>query len=813
MINCCLALASLFVAQDVIVVEPNGLGDATTIQAAVDLAADGDTILVRRSPRPDVECCYPPFVIDGKSVAIHGTGPGLHYTGAVTIRNIPLGASVTLSGLDIYWPHASTQDPLTAPGLTIQDCQGAVRVQNLRSSGFEVETYFGLSPSPAIYIDSCADVVLRDCVLVGTAGEVGYGGAGSPGVRAIQSDLAIYGCDISGGLGGSDVYLQSGVGSAGGDGLNLSGGTLFARGSSFLGGKGGLGMQAADAADGGAGLRLESGASAAVVDCVLQGGAGGGLFGAPSSEVGTPGPDSSGDVTVIALPHVSFDAPTTVFDESTVRARFEGQSGDMALLLVAPSTRSSDRGIPAGILHAQPLPNGRMPQGPIPASGVLEVDFTLAPVPAGDSRRHYLQGAFENPDGTVLLADLVVMDVLGEGFDENCGSRIHVDADAPDGGDGKSWASAYNDLGFALLVTPDCSDDPAEVWVADGIYTAAADSFFVQSSTRLYGGFRGHETSLSQRDLSASETVLDGAGTLFTTLQIGSPSFFQDSQPEDFVEGAVSGVIVDGVVVRGARFFGVAVVGQAQFRNCRFEDNLSRGVGSAGGDLQFIQCSFSRNGLHGLQLSAVEVLPGDVLIAQSVFVCNQGGALAVNGRSGPLDVDIASCTIAGNAGTGGLRFEYDQHPNSLRVRNSILWGNTGGMGAQDSQIALVPSGGMSTLDVEIDHACVEGWDGSLGGAGNIGSDPGIDIQSGTAGLVLPLRSACVDAGSNAALPADLADLDGDGDLSELLPVDFRGHIRVQDVVLLPGQPHDPTAVVDMGAFEASPLRPRGARPR
>jgi len=56
-------------------------------------------------------------------------------------------------------------------------------------------------------------------------------------------------------------------------------------------------------------------------------------------------------------------------------------------------------------------------------------------------------------------------------------------------------------------------------------------------------------------------------------------------------------------------------------------------------------------------------------------------------------------------------------------------------------------------------------------------------------------SPCVDSGNDAAVPADVADLDGDGNTAEQTPWDLEGNARIID-----GN-GDLTTAVDMGAFE------------
>ena len=70
---------------------------------------------------------------------------------------------------------------------------------------------------------------------------------------------------------------------------------------------------------------------------------------------------------------------------------------------------------------------------------------------------------------------------------------------------------------------------------------------------------------------------------------------------------------------------------------------------------------------------------------------------------------------------------------------------------------------------------------------------GADNVAGTAddNLRLSGGSPASDAGSNGLLPADTADLDGDGDTTEPLPYDLDGSPRIVN------------SAVDMGAYEGT----------
>jgi hypothetical protein len=71
-------------------------------------------------------------------------------------------------------------------------------------------------------------------------------------------------------------------------------------------------------------------------------------------------------------------------------------------------------------------------------------------------------------------------------------------------------------------------------------------------------------------------------------------------------------------------------------------------------------------------------------------------------------------------------------------------------------------------------------------------DDGLNVQRG---------SPALDAGSVGALPADLSDLDEDGDTGEPLPLGLAGTGRIQD------RDGDGTPIVNIGAYEASAAAP------
>ncbi len=176
--------------------------------------------------------------------------------------------------------------------------------------------------------------------------------------------------------------------------------------------------------------------------------------------------------------------------------------------------------------------------------------------------------------------------------------------------------------------------------------------------------------------------------------------------------------------------------------NCRFSDNLGDIGGAAidGGNSLWLNCAFSRNQARGPATSTIDLFN---------------------------DPAIINCTLSESPQNG-----ISVGDGLLTLANSVIWGV--------GQEAIVGSGSPAVSFCDIEG----GWPGT----GNIDADP-LFVQPGTDDLRLSFGSPCVGAGSNAALPPDAFDLDGDGNTVEPVPLDLAGVPRVQD------------GVVDMGAYE------------
>lgn len=242
--------------------------------------------------------------------------------------------------------------------------------------------------------------------------------------------------------------------------------------------------------------------------------------------------------------------------------------------------------------------------------------------------------------------------------------RLYVDADAPPGGDGTSWAAAFNDLQDALGAAS-IAGEPVEIWVAAGVYRPdrgtgdRSASFGLLTGVAIYGGFAGDETDLSERDPAAHRTTL--SGDLRHNDQPGFFNYADNSVHVATAFGVDQSAVLDGFTITGgnANIDG----GDAETRiggGGLFADEASPTI---------VGCTFDRN-------SAGRGVPTTGFFGGGVFLRNRlepmrarlercafaenrsvsGGALGIHSRDRVLyqefaeyDIQVIDCEFFGNS--------------------------------------------------------------------------------------------------------------------------------------------------------------------
>ena len=247
--------------------------------------------------------------------------------------------------------------------------------------------------------------------------------------------------------------------------------------------------------------------------------------------------------------------------------------------------------------------------------------------------------------------------------------RYYVRADAPIGGDGRSWATAFNSLwlamNYAVVENDDANsfNDVSEIWVATGDYSPPTGrSFELGSQVTVYGGFLGTEATLGARN---ADPLTNG------TFLVGNPQ--NTNEPivlSTGFRGALDGfALVEGLAdTTGAA---LRVVGtRSIFRGLYFANNRIRE--EAGYPITFANQPpvHSRRGAGG----AVSVFSTDATFEDCTFVGNEaaeGGAVYVQSARTRFE----RCSFIGNLcgddyrngaqpGLGGGALEFNVADNA-----------------------------------------------------------------------------------------------------------------------------------------------------
>ncbi len=332
---------------------------------------------------------------------------------------------------------------------------------------------------------------------------------------------------------------------------------------------------------------------------------------------------------------------------------------------------------------------------------------------------------------------------------------------------------------------------------------------FTNNSAGYGGAVAARGTTINMNDCRFEGNTAIGGGGAFMVWSITAATFtdcwFVGNTATDTGRGR------GGAIINWYNTTPASLVG------CGFLNNTAAVGGGAvcnydGGSSTLTRCSFWGNEapFGGAILNDNQYGPIGVFEVVTSTDCLFSGNYASIAGGAMFDLSdvlntITNCTLVNNeAGQGGCLCVVTLEGSVTRIENSIVYGNLPDQFYDDDASGLVTAA----------YSCISGgWPGD----GNIDADPmlvnplGPDGVAGTDddNLRPAAGSPCIDAANSTLVPADIADLDQDGDTGERTPLDFDLQPRfvddsqTQDTGI--ADPPDCPEVVDMGAYEFRPV--------
>lgn len=381
--------------------------------------------------------------------------------------------------------------------------------------------------------------------------------------------------------------------------------------------------------------------------------------------------------------------------------------------------------------------------------------------------------------------------------------RIYVNATASGNNNGISWANGYTNLENALAV----AQTNEEIWITEGTYKPHASDrtipFTISDvNLKLYGGFIGNETQLSDRVFGAHETILSGdlLGNDDNILSHVNTTRNDNSYNVINIQGNNS--LLDRLTITGGHANGAttalktgagitknATVTKMTLNNCKLTKNAAE-YGAAlvaifnnvSSELIVSNCEFSENlGLGGGAIYSYtnNNASATYSFSNSLFKKNQvkdnGATLAYAGSSlwvraygtnSVISSNIIGCTFADNLDTGtfsginnfnrativvGKRISVGAN-HTTTISNCILWNNKAAGGTIARPISGLIDDIVSPITItnSIDETNFTGVTLSGTSSNTSGSNP-LFMNPTTGDYNLSAGSPAIDTGNNASV--------------------------------------------------------------
>lgn len=367
-----------------------------------------------------------------------------------------------------------------------------------------------------------------------------------------------------------------------------------------------------------------------------------------------------------------------------------------------------------------------------------------------------------------------------------------------------------NDVGFPSYTNQSKQDNSYRIATLSEVgETAVLDGFTISGS---FGGPRGGGMFVGgpatvRNVLITGNHALEGGGALAVS---GLPKFLSCTFSNNVAHGRGgalyvrsirmdSSVVVENLARQGGGMYVVGGEDSGAITNTVFLRNVAEGDGGAVVNRweapPYINVRFIGNSADGG--GAVSNDDAQASFVNVEFIENSATSFQEWGEGGAMtnhtsSVSVVNATFSGNSSLlpGAAIWNWYSETD---VVNSIFWRSAGTVQQEvvdwgvDSRLTLWSSIYEGSLDssVEVTGPVLDSDPRFLDPSGPDGVPGTLDDN-----FSLSPASPAIDAGDGASMPADIADLDGDGDRSEIVPFDLGGNARVQG------------GRVDLGAYES-----------
>ncbi|MCH7475854.1 MAG: hypothetical protein IIA27_14445, partial [Gemmatimonadetes bacterium] len=284
---------------------------------------------------------------------------------------------------------------------------------------------------------------------------------------------------------------------------------------------------------------------------------------------------------------------------------------------------------------------------------------------------------------------------------------LHVDGDKPDGGNGETWTTAFNDLQDALDLAGCCDSLVEQVWVAKATNPYLPDrgtgdrneTFRMTSGVQILGGFPPGGGDLVDRLPDTHVTVLSG--------DLGTPG---DNSDNSFhvvtAERTDETGVLDGFTV---------TAGNSEETNC---DPFCPLAGTGGGVViadsspTLIDCIITAN-TASASGGGVRIAGGSPSLTDCDLTGNVAGSIGggLYLSVGQGSVELNNCTVTSNQATGSGGGLY------LAGTSATITGST--ISSNSSTGSTARGGGVAVTfgTVKFDGCTISGNDAPAGGGG------------------------------------------------------------------------------------------------